>query len=128
MHGSLDLHILWRVIVCPVELHIGNAAHVNFLMRRSRSLFSASHYAFATAVVALGSTVFGLLSGRNRATVPAGNLSPRGSKKSSGAQSRSMALSRSDGVSILRLETGIHQIAAVRFYERMGFYRIPPAM
>jgi len=42
---------------------IGNAAHVVFLMRRSRSTFSASHYAFATAVVSLGSTVSGFLSG-----------------------------------------------------------------
>jgi len=42
---------------------IGNAAHVNFLMRRSRSAFSASHFAFATAVVSLGSTVSGFLSG-----------------------------------------------------------------
>jgi PAT family beta-lactamase induction signal transducer AmpG len=42
---------------------IGNAAHVVFLMRRSRSAFSASHYAFATAVVSLGSTVSGFLSG-----------------------------------------------------------------
>jgi PAT family beta-lactamase induction signal transducer AmpG len=42
---------------------IGNAAHVVFLMRRSRSVFSASHYAFATAVVSLGSTLSGYLSG-----------------------------------------------------------------
>ena len=42
---------------------IGNAAHVVFLMRRTRSAFSASHYAFATAVVSLGSTVSGFLSG-----------------------------------------------------------------
>ena len=30
------------------------------------------------------------------------------------------------GVSLLRLETGIHQHAAIRLYERLGFYRIPP--
>ncbi len=42
---------------------IGNAAHVVFLMRRTRSAFSASHYAFATAVVSLGSTVSGFLAG-----------------------------------------------------------------
>ncbi len=30
------------------------------------------------------------------------------------------------GVSLLRLETGIHQRAAIRLYERMGFQRIPP--
>jgi len=55
--------VLAIVITEQFASGIGNAAHVNFLMRRSRSLFSASHYAFATAVVALGSTVFGLLSG-----------------------------------------------------------------
>jgi putative acetyltransferase len=31
---------------------------------------------------------------------------------------------RAHGVLRLRLETGIHQQAAVRFYERYGFYRI----
>src|SRR5207244_6965464 len=30
------------------------------------------------------------------------------------------------GVGLLRLETGIHQHAAIRLYERMGFQRIPP--
>jgi GNAT superfamily N-acetyltransferase len=30
------------------------------------------------------------------------------------------------GVSLLRLETGIHQHEAISLYERMGFYRIPP--
>ena len=30
------------------------------------------------------------------------------------------------GVHVLRLETGIHQQAAIRLYERMGFQRIPP--
>lgn len=33
---------------------------------------------------------------------------------------------RSQGVGLLRLETGIHQRAAIRLYERMGFRRIPP--
>jgi PAT family beta-lactamase induction signal transducer AmpG len=42
---------------------IGNASHSVFLMRRSRRAFSASHYAFATAIVSLGSTVSGFLSG-----------------------------------------------------------------
>jgi PAT family beta-lactamase induction signal transducer AmpG len=42
---------------------IGNAAHSVFLMRRSRAAFSTSHYAFATAVVALGSMLFGWRSG-----------------------------------------------------------------
>jgi putative acetyltransferase len=30
------------------------------------------------------------------------------------------------GVGVLRLETGIHQEAAICLYERMGFQRIPP--
>ncbi|HLO16489.1 MAG TPA: GNAT family N-acetyltransferase [Anaerolineales bacterium] len=30
------------------------------------------------------------------------------------------------GVRVLRLETGIHQRAAIGLYERMGFQRIPP--
>jgi PAT family beta-lactamase induction signal transducer AmpG len=55
--------VLAIVVIEQFASGIGNAAHVNFLMRRSRSIFSASHYAFATAVVALGSTVFGLASG-----------------------------------------------------------------
>jgi ribosomal protein S18 acetylase RimI-like enzyme len=29
-------------------------------------------------------------------------------------------------VSLLRLETGIHQKAAIALYERMGFQSIPP--
>jgi putative acetyltransferase len=33
---------------------------------------------------------------------------------------------RARGVGLLRLETGIHQKAAIRLYERMGFQRIPP--
>ena len=31
-----------------------------------------------------------------------------------------------NGVTLLRLETGIHQRAAIRLYEREGFHRIPP--
>lgn len=42
---------------------IGNAAHTVFLMQRCRARFSASHYAFATAVVALASTLAGIASG-----------------------------------------------------------------
>jgi putative acetyltransferase len=34
--------------------------------------------------------------------------------------------SRAQGIILLRLETGIHQRAAISLYERMGFYRIPP--
>lgn len=33
---------------------------------------------------------------------------------------------KSHGVNLLRLETGIHQHAAIRLYEREGFQRIPP--
>jgi ribosomal protein S18 acetylase RimI-like enzyme len=33
---------------------------------------------------------------------------------------------RSRGVAIVRLETGIHQHAAIRLYEAYGFRRIPP--
>jgi GNAT superfamily N-acetyltransferase len=33
---------------------------------------------------------------------------------------------RAHGVGALRLETGIHQAAAIRLYERAGFHRIPP--
>ena len=33
---------------------------------------------------------------------------------------------RAHGVARLRLETGIHQEAAIRLYERLGFTRIPP--
>lgn len=33
---------------------------------------------------------------------------------------------RSQGVVLLRLETGIHQHAAIGLYERTGFLRIPP--
>jgi putative acetyltransferase len=34
--------------------------------------------------------------------------------------------SMAQGVSLLKLETGIYQHEAIRLYERMGFYRIPP--
>jgi putative acetyltransferase len=33
---------------------------------------------------------------------------------------------RSQGIVLLRLETGIHQQAAIRLYEQCGFRRIPP--
>jgi putative acetyltransferase len=33
---------------------------------------------------------------------------------------------RARDITLLRLETGIHQRAAIALYERMGFYRIPP--
>lgn len=33
---------------------------------------------------------------------------------------------RARNIAVLRLETGIHQHAAIKIYEQMGFYRIPP--
>ena len=33
---------------------------------------------------------------------------------------------RANGVTLLRLETGIHEQAAIRLYERLGCGRIPP--
>jgi GNAT superfamily N-acetyltransferase len=33
---------------------------------------------------------------------------------------------RAHGVGLLRLETGIYQLEAIRLYEQMGFQRIPP--
>jgi len=33
---------------------------------------------------------------------------------------------KSRGVGVLRLETGVHQHAAIRLYEQVGFRRIPP--
>jgi putative acetyltransferase len=36
------------------------------------------------------------------------------------------AYAREHGVSVLRLETGIHQLEAIGLYERMGFQAIPP--
>ena len=36
------------------------------------------------------------------------------------------AYAREHGVNILRLETGLHQRAAIGLYERMGFRSIPP--
>lgn len=42
---------------------LGTAAHTVFMMQRCRAAFSASHYALATAVVGLSSTLSGSLSG-----------------------------------------------------------------
>jgi GNAT superfamily N-acetyltransferase len=33
---------------------------------------------------------------------------------------------RTQGIGVLRLETGIHQAAAIRLYEGTGFRRVPP--
>jgi PAT family beta-lactamase induction signal transducer AmpG len=43
---------------------LGYSTHTVFLMQRSRTSFSASHFAFATAVVSLGSMLSGYFSGR----------------------------------------------------------------
>jgi PAT family beta-lactamase induction signal transducer AmpG len=51
------------VMVEQFAAGVGSAAHVVFLMQRCRKAFSASHYAFATAVVALSSTLSGAVSG-----------------------------------------------------------------
>jgi PAT family beta-lactamase induction signal transducer AmpG len=55
--------IFLTVMVEQLVSGIGNAAHVVFLIQRSRGVFSASHYAFATAIVSLGSTLSGYVSG-----------------------------------------------------------------
>jgi PAT family beta-lactamase induction signal transducer AmpG len=59
---------LWGVAICVVLEQLcgalaGTAATV-FLMRRCRRAFSASHYAFFTALVSLGSTLSGAFSGK----------------------------------------------------------------
>jgi ribosomal protein S18 acetylase RimI-like enzyme len=36
------------------------------------------------------------------------------------------AYTRQNGLPLLRLETGIHQVEAIRLFERSGFVRIPP--
>ena len=51
------------VLVEQLVSGMGASAHVVFLIQRCRGLFSASHYAFATAVVSLGSTLSGYVSG-----------------------------------------------------------------
>jgi PAT family beta-lactamase induction signal transducer AmpG len=62
--GGLDLTgIALVVLLEQFAAGVGNAAHTVFLMQRCRAAFSASHYAFATAVVALASTLAGVASG-----------------------------------------------------------------
>jgi PAT family beta-lactamase induction signal transducer AmpG len=51
------------VLVEQLVSGMGVSAHVVFLIQRCRGVFSASHYAFATAVVSLGSTLSGYASG-----------------------------------------------------------------
>jgi MFS transporter, PAT family, beta-lactamase induction signal transducer AmpG len=55
--------VLAIVLTEQLVAGIGSAAHVMFLIQRTRRAFSASHFAFATAVVSLGSTLSGYLSG-----------------------------------------------------------------
>ncbi len=55
--------IFFTVMIEQFISGVGNSAHVVFLIQRSRGLFSASHYAFATAIVSLGSTLSGYVSG-----------------------------------------------------------------
>jgi PAT family beta-lactamase induction signal transducer AmpG len=55
--------VLAIVLTEQLVAGIGSAAHVMFLIQRTRRAFSASHYAFATAVVSLGSTLSGYASG-----------------------------------------------------------------
>jgi PAT family beta-lactamase induction signal transducer AmpG len=51
------------VLVEQFASGLGYSTHVVFLMQRCRASFSASHYAFASAVVSLGSTLSGYASG-----------------------------------------------------------------
>ena len=72
---AIPLYLMMAIVrpsfwgVVPVVLFeqfaagVGAAAHVVFLMQRCRKAFSASHYALATAVVSVASTVSGYLSG-----------------------------------------------------------------
>jgi PAT family beta-lactamase induction signal transducer AmpG len=55
--------VLAVVIAEQLAAGVGAAASAVFLMQRTRRAFSASHFAFATAIVSLGSTLSGFLSG-----------------------------------------------------------------
>jgi len=55
--------VLPMYLVEQLVAGVGAAAQTVFLMQRVRGGFSASHYAFATAVVSLGSTLSGYVSG-----------------------------------------------------------------
>lgn len=64
--------IEWVVVVVVAEQFaggLGSTASVVFLMNRSRRMFSASHYAFASGVVALGSMLIGAISGHLNASL-----------------------------------------------------------
>lgn len=51
------------VLVEQFASGLGTAAHAVFLMQRTSRSFSASHFAFATAVVSVGSSISGYISG-----------------------------------------------------------------
>jgi PAT family beta-lactamase induction signal transducer AmpG len=56
----------WVVVIVILEQFaggMGSTAQIVYLMRRCRRAFSASHYAFASAVTAVGTTVVGAQSG-----------------------------------------------------------------
>lgn len=56
----------WVVFCVVIEQFtggLGSTAHVVYMMRRCRRAYSASHYAFASSVVALGSMITGAFSG-----------------------------------------------------------------
>jgi PAT family beta-lactamase induction signal transducer AmpG len=55
--------VLPMYLVEQLVAGIGAAGQTVFLMQRVRGGFSASHYAFATAIVSLGSTLSGYISG-----------------------------------------------------------------
>jgi PAT family beta-lactamase induction signal transducer AmpG len=55
--------VLPVVVLEQLAAGLGTAASAVFLMQRTRRAFSASNFAFATAVVSLGSTLSGFLSG-----------------------------------------------------------------
>lgn len=57
------LGVLPVVIAEQLASGIGNAANAVFLMQRCRRAFSAAHFAFATSVVSLASTLFGFFAG-----------------------------------------------------------------
>jgi MFS transporter, PAT family, beta-lactamase induction signal transducer AmpG len=62
----------WVVIIVTLEQFaggMGSTAHTVYMMQRCRKQFSASHYAFASALVALGSTVTGGFSGHLNAAL-----------------------------------------------------------
>lgn len=57
--GSIMAVVLFEQLVSG----IGSTAQSVYLMQRCRTAFSAAHFAFATAIVSLGSTVSGFASG-----------------------------------------------------------------